>query len=334
MSLPISNRQLSKNPETMNDQVPTYSIVIPCYRSGKWLDDLIKRIDAVMGSLGEPFELILVNDASPDDTWDVIERNAKSHHFVRGFDLLYNTGQFRATICGFEHVRGQFVITMDDDLQHPPEEIPKLINAVLETPNLDCVIGAFHDKEHSFIRNIGSSIMSRLNEIFYDKPRGLKLTSFRIMRRQITEAVCAHRTIKPIIGPLILRSTRRIGNVMVEHRPRLYGKSNYKLIKLIRTTLDNIFSVSTLPLQIMSIMGVIFALGSILMLLTYFMLYMTHKIGKVPGFTTLVLLIIFFGGLTLFSIGLLGEYIIIIFGQVSRPPRYIVRKEVGLPRKS
>jgi len=330
MSRPISNKQISKTAGAGDVQALTYSIVVPCYRSGKWIDDLVRRIDAVMGRLGEPFELILVNDASPDDTWDVIERNAKLHPFIRGFDLLFNTGQFRATICGFEHVRGQFVITMDDDLQHPPEEIPKLIKAIQRTPGLDCVIGAYLDKKHSFIRNVGSSIMSRLNEIFYGKPRGLKLTSFRIMRRQIAEAVCAHKTIKPIIGPLILMSTRRISNVKVEHQPRIHGTSSYKFIKLIRTTLDNIFSVSSMPLQIMSIMGLIFALGSVVMLLIYFMLYITGKIGKVPGFTTLVLLIIFFGGLTLFSIGLLGEYIIIIFAQVSRPPRYIVRTEVGL----
>jgi glycosyltransferase involved in cell wall biosynthesis len=312
------------------DHAPTtYSIVVPCFRSGKWLDDLVGRVGKVMKPLGEPFELILVNDASPDDTWPAIERNARSHSFVRGIDLLFNTGQFRALICGFEHARGRYVITMDDDLQHPPEELPKLITAMRERPELDCIMGAYEEKKHGLIRNLGSRFMGKLNEIFYQKPPALQMSSFRIMRRQVAEAVCAHKTIKPIIGPLILKSTRRIGNATVEHHPRAGGRSNYSLLKLIRTTLDNVISVSTLPLQILSIMGLLLALGSGLLILYYLLLYLVGHIAQVPGFTTVVLLVTFFGGVTLLSIGMLGEYVILIITQTSKPPRYFIRSEIG-----
>ena len=317
---------------TRDDSSIIYSIVIPCYKSGKWLDDLVGRIEKVMQPLGEPFEIILVNDASPDDTWQAIERNAQSYPFVRGIDLLFNVGQFRALICGLEHSRGSYVITMDDDLQHPPEELTKLVTAMRERPELDCIMGAYEDKKHDFIRNLGSRFMGKLNEIFYQKPPDLQLSSFRIMRRQVADAVCAHRTVKPIIGPLILRSTRRVGNVTVEHHPRTGGRSNYSLLKLVRTTLDNMISVSTLPLQFLSIMGFLCALGSGLLTAYYLLLYLIGHIANVPGFTTVVLLVTFFGGMILLSIGILGEYIILIITQTSKPPRYFIRSEIGMEK--
>ena len=127
----------------LKEDVCKYSIVIPCYNSGKWLAELISRIDATMSPRGETFEILLVNDASPGNTWEVIQQLVKRYPFVVGLDLLFNTGQYRATICGLEYANGELIIIMDDDLQHLPEEIPVLINAIRQRPELDCVMGIY-----------------------------------------------------------------------------------------------------------------------------------------------------------------------------------------------
>lgn len=142
----------------------SYSIVIPVYKSGQWIPELCERIRESMGE--REFELILVNDNSPDSvTWPSIIEVSKNYPFVRGFDLLYNVGQFRAIIYGISEAKGDFIITMDDDLQHPPEEIPKLISAMENSPDMDCIIGAYKDKKHTAFRNLGSRFCS-FNERF------------------------------------------------------------------------------------------------------------------------------------------------------------------------
>ena len=304
-----------------------YSIVVPCYKSERWLEELVSRIEKVMTSIDEPFELILINDASPDNTWTEIQRLAQKFPFIHAFDMFTNVGQFRALLCGFEHAQGQLIITMDDDLQHPPEEIPKLISAIEAQPNLDCVMGIPREKKHSQIRNLGSRFMNWLNTLFFDKPITLRLSSFRIMRRELIRVVCTHPTSKPIVGPLILKSTKRLANTEVKHFLRPHGRSGYSLLKLIILTLDNIFYSSIFPLKFFSIVGLISSLASILIAAYFFISYLFGVI-TVPGFMTHVLLTCFFGGTSLFLIGLLGEYVIRILEEVNRPPRYTVRQEI------
>ena len=154
-----------------------YSIVIPCYKSGKVLDELCRRIKAVLDPIGE-YELILVNDASPDDiTWPAIEKCADNYPFVKGFDLLTNAGQFRATMCGFEQALGDYIITMDDDLQHPPEELPKLINSIQSDSDTLCYMGRYREKHHSVIRNLGSRFYKEILHYLYGKPKDLQTSS-------------------------------------------------------------------------------------------------------------------------------------------------------------
>jgi dolichol-phosphate mannosyltransferase/undecaprenyl-phosphate 4-deoxy-4-formamido-L-arabinose transferase len=303
-----------------------YSIVIPCYRSGPWIDVLVDRIDTAMQPLGQTYEVILVNDASPDDTWPAIEQASRRHPTVRGIDLLFNVGQYQATICGFESARGRSIITMDDDLQHPPEQLPVLIRALEQRPDIDCIFASFRKKRHSLLRNIGSGIQRRLNEILYGQPRGIKMSGFRIMRRCVAEAVCAHRTVRPVVGPLILRSSRRLANVETEHYARPWGRSGYSFARLIRVSFDVVISASTFPLQAVSMLGFASAFGSFGLGAFYLARYLITGYG-VAGFATQVLLITFYGGMMLLSIGLLGEYLIRILAEVTRPPRYVVRNQ-------
>ena len=309
-----------------------FSVVIPCYSSGAWLETLVKRIMAVVDARCEPFEIILVNDASPDNTWSAIRSLADRYRCVRGLDLLSNTGQYRSTLCGLEHARGKFIITMDDDLQHPPEEIPKLVEAIMAGGDCDCVIASFRSKRHSVLRNFGSLVMGRVFQTLYGKPAAVQATGFRIMRRVIAQALCAHGAVNPNVNALLFQTTRRIANVEVEHHPRAGGRSGYGLLRLARIAADNVLSVSTLPLKCVSLLGLAAAAGGMLLGVFYLVRYLLGFIGA-PGFATLVLLILFFGGMTLFSVGLLGEYVIRIMEEVKRRPRYFVREQVGCDAK-
>ena len=308
--------------------MPEYSIVIPCYRSGPWLEELVRRIDRTMSPAGRSFELLLVNDASPDETWTVIERLVREFPFVRGFDLQFNTGQFRATMCGLDQADGEFIVIMDDDLQHQPEDIPTLINALRQSPRLDCIMAQFPRKHHNRLRILGSHFASWLFSKLHGKPRGVFPSSFRVLRRGLAETMCRHQTVNPAIGPLIYRSTTRIANVTLEHQPRESGRSGYTLPALIRILLNSYFSASTTPLRLVSILGFCSAIGSMGLACYYLAKYLSNGIG-VAGFTTHVLLLVFFGGLTLFAIGLVGEYLIRIMDEVRQPPRYFIRSTAG-----
>jgi len=311
--------------------MPKYSIVIPVYGSGKWLDELVERIGRVMCEMGNPFEIILVNDASPDHvTWPAIVSSAKRHVWVQGIDLLYNVGQFRASLCGMEQIHdGDYVITMDDDLQHLPEEIPKLIRAMEEHPHMQCIIGTFGSKQRqSLFRNLGSRLVGVLLQRIYGKPRDLQTTGFRIMHRQLVQAVTAHRAVNPVLPALILQSTQQLMNVEVEHHRRPYGKSGYRLARLVGHTLDIVFNSSTAPLRAISVLGFGIVASSFVLGIAHFVRWRLGLIGE-PGFTGIVLLVAFFGGVVLCSLGILGEYVARVVTEVAGPPRYVIREHIG-----
>ena len=310
----------------MNDEGPEFSIVIPCYNSGNWIGELVERTVSVMDQEDVSYEIILVNDSSMDShTWPSIVDNSRKYEVVRGIDLMSNVGQFRATLAGFAYSRGSLVITMDDDLQHPPEEIPKLISASRSNPEIDCIMGSYKSKKHSLFRNMGSILVNKIFRFVYDKPKSISSTSFRILRADLVQAVLDHKSSKPMLGATLLESSKRVMNVPVNHQERKYGKSGYTLSNMVGFTLDNIFAATNAPLRWISIFGLIAALGSLVIQGTILYQWYFEK-TTVPGFTTQVLLISFFGGMSLFSIGLLGEYILRIVTEVSGPPRYSVRE--------
>ena len=301
-----------------------YSIVVPCYKSGEWLEELVQRVGKVM-ECNRPFELILVNDKSPDQiTWAEIERLAQEFNFVRGIDLLYNVGQFKAILCGIEQAKGEFVLTMDDDLQHPPEELPKLIEAMEKNPGMDCIMGQYISKRHSPLRNAGSlflrSIMSRL----YNKPAGLVTTSFRIMPAEFAQSVTLYRIASPQLGPLMVSISKKMMNVPVRHDPRNFGSSGYGLIRCIKETFQSIINASVVPLRVFSVIGFVTAGFAFVLGLYYLLRWIFGGIG-VAGFASLILAISFFSGMILAGIGVLGEYIGRIIQEITGMPRYQIR---------
>ncbi|MBM9520042.1 glycosyltransferase [Desulforhopalus vacuolatus] len=308
-----------------------YSIVIPCYASGLWLPELVQRIAEVMKSYGI-FEVIFVNDRSPDKrTWDTIVQLSEKYDFVQGIDLLYNIGQFRATLCGLEHAQGRYVITMDDDLQHPPEELPKLIKAMDSSPDMDCIMGAYNIKKHTFIRNSGSKFLAFVMDKMYNKPRGISTTSFRIMPAEFAKILTLYRIAYPLLGPLIVSVTKKVMNVSVEHHVRNYGQSGYSIRRCVYATFHSIINASILPLRWFSAIGFSTAGFAFILSLWYWMCWMFGG-SSVKGFTSLILTISFFSGMILAGIGLLGEYIGRIISEITGLPRYEVRSIVGRGR--
>lgn len=302
------------------------SIVVPCYRSEQCLAELVERTMATLDATGFSYEILLVNDASPDNTWATISELCEKHTCVRGIDLLFNTGQYRATFCGLVRSHGNIVVTIDDDLQHPPESIQDVLTFMNDNSDTDCLIGAYEGKKHGLMRNLGTAIMERLFQWLYKKPPGLRVTSYRAMRRTLVDAISSYGTANPNINPLIFHCTHRIQNLGVPHHPRTHGRSGYGFFRLVRLMMDNVLSVSTLPLKCVSAIGFVSALSSLILGIVYLLKAIFGQFN-VPGFATTVLLVIFFGGLILFSIGLLGEYMIRIMEEVRGRPRYYIRNE-------
>jgi dolichol-phosphate mannosyltransferase/undecaprenyl-phosphate 4-deoxy-4-formamido-L-arabinose transferase len=229
-------------------------------------------------------------------------------------------------MCGLAAAKGDFVITMDDDLQHPPEEITKLIAGM--DADTDVVIGAYDEKRHGGLRNLGTRVMDRIFRNTYGKPSGLKMGSFRLLRRRVVESMLSFGTVRPVPGALILQSTARIKNVSVTHRSREEGTSGYSFRRLVSSTLDNIVNASTGPLRLISGLG-LFSAALALIALAYYLVLAIVADRAVPGFSTTVLLITFFGGATLLAIGVLGEYVVRLVLEAGRPPMYTVRSKVG-----
>jgi glycosyltransferase involved in cell wall biosynthesis len=311
----------------MNTTIQLYSIIIPVFNSSDSLEELVTRIDRTMKSINSNYEIILVNDNSYDTSWEVIKKLKKQYPNIRGYNLLFNSGQNRALMCGFENSKGDFMITMDDDLQNPPEEIISMTKAINENQNIDCIFGIPQHKQHNFFRNLGTTLNQILFNLILNKNKKIKTSTFRIFNRRINDAIIQHKTYTPTISGLILKITKKILNIPVRHEKRKYGKSNYNTKNLIILVLDNLINFSTFPLKTISVLGIISSILSVILSAFYFILFLMGQVTQ-PGWITLILLVTFYFGLVLFSVGLIGEYLIRIINEVSKAPKYLIKEKV------
>jgi glycosyltransferase involved in cell wall biosynthesis len=307
---------------------PDISVVTPVYRSGNCIPVLLERLTAVLYGLNRPYEVILVDDGSPDDTWEITRRAISAYPNVMAIQLMRNGGQAFATLCGLSHARGRIVITMDDDLQHPPGEIPRLLAELEGSPEIDCVFGCFQEKRHARYRNLGSRFMSWVMRSAFNLPRDFRSSSFRAMRRTLVRAILTHQTANPSMAVMILGCTSRVRNVMVEHAPRYAGTSHYTLSRQLRPALDGIINVSVAPLRAISYTGVAICGLSLVLIGVFLYKYFTGAIG-VPGWTSVVVLLSFFAGIILFSLGVFGEYLVRILREVRGAPPFVERERSG-----
>ncbi len=304
-----------------------YSIVIPVYNSVDSLAQIVEIASKSIESYTADFEIIFIDDDSPNqNTWPELKKLRQQNSKVKIIRLRKNHGQHKAILCGFQHAQGEFIITMDDDLQHPPEEISKLIEGINNHPEVDVVIGAYESKQHNFFRNLGTNVLNRITSYVFDKPLDLKLTSFRIMRKCIAEEVLDYKTYHPRIGNILLQVTSKIINVKVKHDSRHYGRSGYTMRRLFADAITNIISNSALPLKLVSYLGFFCSIVSIL--LTIYFLAKRIFVGiSIPGWTTIFLALTFFFGILFFTLGIIGEYLSRILLEVTGSKKIIIKEK-------
>lgn len=303
-----------------------FSAIIPVFNSEALIAETIDRTVAFFENAQLRYELILINDGSTDRSWEIVWQKAQANPHIVAIDLLRNYGQHTAVFCGLQHSTGDYVITLDDDLQNPPEEIIHLIHKILE--GYDVVFGQFHQKQHASYRRLGSRLIALINRRVFHQPPDLVLTNFRIIRREVVERIRNYQTGYPYISGLVLMFSNRRANVMVEHHPRRVGKSNYNLFRIAALVTRILFNYSAFPLHFMTTLGIIISILSFL--LGMFYILRTIFVGvRVPGWTTLVVLLSFFNGINLIISSMLGEYIIRLVNQLSSDRSYHIREIVN-----
>lgn len=304
-----------------------YSIVVPVYNSEHSLEELYTRIRNVFeNTIHEDFELILVDDSSKDHSYEIMKKLRAADKRVRIITMAKNFGQHPALLCGFSYCQGDFVITMDDDLQHPPEELPKMINVMNERDDVDVIIARYQGRKHNFIRRLGTRVSVYATSKMLGKDPNLEITSFRLMRRFIVDALLGMNVHLPQIGNLLVQTSNRIINVDVNHDARKYGKSGYSYRRLAKDLFHDIISNSAFPLIVVRDIGIASFLISIILGVYYLIKYLCFG-SPVEGWTTLVLLITGYSGLLLLAVGIIGQYLMNILDETRKMPNYTVREE-------
>jgi glycosyltransferase involved in cell wall biosynthesis len=299
------------------------SIVIPVYNSAQTLGSLLERLAQVMPSITPDFEVILVNDGSQDNSWSMISSLSQCYPWLRGINLMRNYGQHNATLCGVRLANFEVVITMDDDLQHPPEEIPLLLEKLSE--GFDVVYGVPQKRPHSWWRNWFSVITKRV----LARVMGIKtirdIGAFRAFRTRLREAFADYRNPNVILDVLLSWGTARFAAVTVTEKPRELGNSNYNFARLFKVTMVVVTGFSTVPLRFASLLGFGFTLFGIAIFL--YVLVATLLQGSIPGFPFLASIIALFSGTQLFALGIIGEYLARIFDRSMDRPAYMIGEE-------
>ena len=305
-------------------QVQGLSVVIPVYNSERALGPLIERLEPVLREHARDFELILVNDASPDGSLAAATALAAQHVWIRVIDLRRNYGQHNALLCGIRAARFPTVVTMDDDLQHPPEEIPRLL-AVLND-GADVVYGTPANEKHDMWRRVASRVTKMALQSSMGAETARKVSAFRAFRTSVRDAFADYRSPYVSIDVLLTWGTVRFGAVDVRHEPRAYGISNYTFRKLVIHALNMMTGFSTLPLQFASLVGfacTLFGIGVLAYVIGRYLL----EGSSVAGFPFLASVIAIFSGAQLFALGIMGEYLARMHFRMMERPTYVVRKE-------
>lgn len=313
-------------PGTLDRTAFTYSVVVPVFNSADVVGETTDRIVAEFERAGLAYELILVNDGSRDGSWEVIAEKARHHEHVVAINLLKNYGQHNANLAGFRAATGDYVITMDDDLQNPPDQALVLIDAAME--GHDVVFGRFERKQAAGYRKLGTKVIDLINRRVFFQPSDLTVSNFRILRRDVVDRICASRTGEPYITGQALMYSRDRANVTVRHEPRKVGTSQYNLVRILRLVLTILFAYSIFPLRLAAAAGFVIAGLSFLIGAGYLVRAFFVE-TPVQGWTTLVVLLAIFNGVTIALLSMLGEYVVRTLKTVSAHETYHVVDRVG-----
>jgi undecaprenyl-phosphate 4-deoxy-4-formamido-L-arabinose transferase len=299
------------------------SVVIPVYNSAETLPTLLARLLSVLDDLQVTSEIVFVDDGSRDGSWEVLQSLQAEHSDrIICVQLMRNFGQHNALMCGFRHTQGRFVVTMDDDLQNPPEEIAKLLTAIRSQP-LDVVYGAADRRKHRAWRNLGSWLVNLVYRTMFKTH--VSISSFRIIRREVLEATFSYSLNYTFVDGLLAWNSQRISEITVEHHPRQRGRSNYSIAKLVVLALNLFSNFSLLPLQAVSLLGFVIAVSGLLAGGYYLVQYLLSNV-VVSGYASTIVSILVLGGAQLLSLGVIGEYLGRLHLNVNRKPQYTIRQ--------
>ena len=303
------------------------SFVIPCYRSEHTIEAVVAEImDTMKGIAAYDYDIFLVNDCSPDNTFSVIKQICEKYNNVTGISLAKNFGQHAALMAGLRKSDGDIVVCLDDDGQTPADEVGSLIDAIEQ--GSDVVYASYDLKQHSAFRNFGSHINDIMTRMMLGKPKELQLTSYFAAKRFVVDSMLQYEHSYPYVIGLVLRATKNITIVPVRHRKREVGNSGYTMRKLLSLWFNGFTAFSILPLRIATAAGAFFAVAGFL----YGIYTVLKKLinPAVPmGFSSLMAAVVFIGGMLMIMLGLIGEYIGRIYISINRSPQYVIREETG-----
>ena len=306
------------------------SFVIPCYRSEHTVGAVVDEIvETVTSHGGYDYEIILVNDNSPDNVMHTIKELSAKDSRVKGLDLSRNFGQHSAIMAGFTYLTGDIVVCLDDDGQTPANEMFRLIDKL---DDFDLVFAEYKNKQHSGFRNFGSKVNDKMACWLLSKPKDLKIMSYFACKRYVIDEVLRYENPYPYMSGLLLRATKKVCNVEIDHRERAEGSSGYSLRKLLLLWINGFTSFSVKPLRFATLLGFITAaIGFV-----FGVYVIIHKIvvpDSLMGWSSTMAAMLFIGGMIMLMLGMVGEYVGRIYLSINRSPQFVIRDKVGFEDK-
>lgn len=309
----------------------TVSFVIPCYRSEHTVGHVVKEIEETMAGYElakkYKYEIILINDCSPDNTLGTIRNLCEEDTRIKGIGFARNFGQHAALMAGLRHSQGDYVVCLDDDGQTPADEVGKLLDKLEE--GYDAVYAAYDHKQHSAFRNLGSKVNELMTRVMLEKPADLYISSYFAAKRFVVEDMIRYENSYPYVIGLVLRATKNITNVMVNHREREEGSSGYTLKKLMGLWFNGFTAFSVKPLRLATCIGAISAFAGFLY--GFYTIIKKFINPDVPlGFSSVMAALVFFGGMIMIMLGLIGEYIGRMYISLNNSPQYVIRERMNI----
>ena len=308
--------------------MPKFSFVIPCYRSENTIETVVEEIKSEMADKrpDDDFEIVLVNDCSPDGVWHVIEKLAETERNIIGINLAKNFGQHSALLAGYGKCSGDYVVSLDDDGQAPLDSLNDLVLKLEE--GYDVVYAYYREVKQNLFRRFGSWMAEKMGEVMLEPPKGFKGSSFYVARKFVIDEMTRYRNAFPYLVGLVLRTTRKIAWVETTHRSRLEGTSGYSFWRLLSLWLNGFTAFSVKPLEFSTIAGFFFALLGFVFSV-FVIVRRILGITTLEGWSTIIALILIIGGLILMMLGLIGEYIGRIYICINESPQYVIKEMVG-----
>lgn len=304
------------------------SFIIPCYRSYNTIGHVVAEIEIAMEKMAEKYEyeIILINDCSPDNTMDAIRKLCESKAYVKGIDFAKNFGQHSALMAGLRMAEGEYVVCLDDDGQTPADEAGKLLDKLEE--GYDAVYARYEHKQHSSFRNMGSKMNELMTRIMLGKPKELYVSSYFAVKDFVVRDMVRYENSYPYVIGLVLRATKNITNVVVNHREREEGVSGYTMKKLLGLWFNGFTAFSVIPLRVATCLGGASAgIGFIYGIYTIVKRLLNPDVPM--GFSALMAALVFFGGMIMIMLGLIGEYIGRIYISMNNSPQYVIREMIN-----